>query len=166
MDERAQLEALRRVLELFEQGAIESWLFGGWAVDFHVGSITRAHADLDLAVWASDLPRIAALLADDGWSHAPEPGEDGYTGYEHDGVRLELALLAHRPDGAIATPLRDGFAAWPADAFGDEVGELSGIRARVIGRNALHAEKSTIQDDARVAAKDRADVAALDRAES
>jgi hypothetical protein len=166
MDERAQLDGLSRVLGLFENAAVESWLFGGWAVDFHVGAVTRPHADLDLAVWATDLPRIAELLAGDGWSHAPEEGEDGYTGYERDDVRLELAFLARRPDGTIATPLRDGFASWPADAFGDEVGELSGTRARVIGLNALRAEKSTIQDDPRVAAKDRADVDALDRADA
>ena len=88
MDSRRQLAALARVLRLLDRRGIDSWLFGGWAVDFHLGVVTRTHADLDLAVWASDLERIAALLLGDGWSHAPEEGEDGYTGYERYGVRV------------------------------------------------------------------------------
>jgi hypothetical protein len=163
MDSDAQLAALARVLRLFEQAGIESWVFGGWAVDFHVGAITRSHADLDLAVWVSDVARIGPLLVDDGWSHAPEEGEDGYTGYELADVRLELAFLVRREDGVVSTPLRQGFASWPVGAFGDESGELSGVRARVIGRAALREEKAIVHDDAAVAAKDRSDLAALER---
>ena len=163
MDSGRQLAALARVLRLLESSGIDSWLFGGWAVDFHLGVVTRTRADLDLAVWASDLERIAALLLGDGWSHAPEEGEDGYTGYKRHGVRLELAFLARLEDGRICTPLRDGFASWPADAFGDEVGELSGVRARVIGMRALREEKAALHDDPQVAPKDRADLSALER---
>jgi hypothetical protein len=150
------------VLRLLEEAGIDSWLFGGWAVDFHLGAVTRAHADLDLAVWASDVERIAVLLRGDDWSHAPEEGEDGYTGYERQAVRLELAFLAQLEDGRVCTPLKDGFASWPTDAFGDEVSELSGVRARVIGLRALREEKAVHHADPAVAAKDRADLQALD----
>jgi hypothetical protein len=68
-----QLSALARVNELLEEAGIDYWLFGGWAVDFYVGSVTREHDDLDLAVWVADLPRIAELLRDDGWRHARSP---------------------------------------------------------------------------------------------
>jgi hypothetical protein len=44
-----QLSALSHLDELFGQHAIEYWLFGGWAVDFHAGKVTRPHDDLDLA---------------------------------------------------------------------------------------------------------------------
>jgi len=44
------LSALSRLDELFGQHGIEYWLFGGWAVDFHAGKVTRPHDDLDLAV--------------------------------------------------------------------------------------------------------------------
>jgi hypothetical protein len=36
-----QLVALARVHELLVRHRIEYWLFGGWAVDFHAGAITR-----------------------------------------------------------------------------------------------------------------------------
>jgi hypothetical protein len=80
-------------------------------------------------------------------------------------VRLELAFLVRLETGEVSTPLRDGFAAWPADAFGDETGELSGVPARLIGLRALCVEKATPQDDPLVAAKDRLDLVALKRGE-
>ena len=84
-----QLAALAAVDALFESAGLAYWLFGGWAVDFHAGSTTRPHSDVDIAVWLEDLPQIAALLEEDGWHHAPEPDEDGGTGYERAGVRLD-----------------------------------------------------------------------------
>jgi hypothetical protein len=99
---------LARIHELLERHGIEYWLFGGWAVDFHAGSVTRPHDDLDIAVWLKDHNRIDALLAADGWKHAPEEGEDGYTGYERGLVRLEVAFLARGEKEQVYTPLREG----------------------------------------------------------
>jgi hypothetical protein len=163
MSEAEQLNALARIHELLERHGIEYWLFGGWAVDFHARSVTREHADIDLAVWVDDRDAIAALLAADRWKHAPEGGEDGYTGYEQGTVRLELAFLARGEDGGVYTPLREGQGTWPANAFERDVAELRGVRARVISLGALLADKSEVRGDAVVAAKDRADVATLSR---
>jgi len=77
VDATRQLEALGRLDELFTRHGIEYWTFGGWAVDLHAGAISRPHNDVDLAVWLRDRDRIAALLTDGGWEHAPEEGEDG-----------------------------------------------------------------------------------------
>jgi hypothetical protein len=161
VSEAEQLAALARVHELFERDGIEYWLFGGWAVDFHAGAVTRAHDDVDLAVWARDLPRIAQLLATEGWAHVPDEDEDGYTGYHRGAVRLELAFLARGEDGTPYTPSRKGRVAWPAGAFEDDVAELRGVRARVMGLSALRAAKADARDDPVVAAKDRADLKSL-----
>jgi hypothetical protein len=153
-----QLAALARIHELFEGQAIEYWLFGGWAVDFHVGSVTRAHDDLDIAVWVKDDVRVATLLRADGWMHTPEPGEDGYTGYRRDGVKLEVAFLVPGETGQVYTPLRGGRRGeWPDEAFGDDVAELEGVRAKVVSFFALRADKAAQRDDPIVAAKDHAD---------
>jgi hypothetical protein len=108
VSEAEQLAALAQVHELLVRHRIEYWLFGGWAVDFHAGAITRPHDDLDISVWSKDLDRIAALLAADGWKHAPEEDEDGYTGYARGTVRFELAFLARGEDGEVYTPLGEG----------------------------------------------------------
>ena len=62
------------------------------------------------------------------------------------------------------TPIREGRAAWPDEAFADDVAELGGTRAWIISLGALRADKSEPHDDPRVAAKDRADLASLRRA--
>lgn len=165
MNERAlqQLSELARVAELFEEAGVPYWLFGGWAVDFYAGAVTRAHDDLDVAVWVDDLPRIAELLRRDGWRHAPADDEDGGTGYERGPVRLELTYLERDGDGRVFTPLREGRATWPADAFGAEVRELRGVRSCLIARAALVATKSSPRADPEDAAKDRADFEWLSR---
>jgi hypothetical protein len=158
-----QLSALARVSDQLEEAGIAYWLFGGWAVDFYAGSVTRAHDDLDVAVWLVDLPRIARLLQDAGWRHAPLDDEDGGTGYERGAVRLELTYLARDGDGRIFTPLRHGRAAWPEEALADDVGELRAVRSRLVGLAHLMRGKSSPRDDPEEAAKDRADFRQLSR---
>jgi hypothetical protein len=158
-----QLGALARVHQLLTENAIDYWLFGGWAVDFHARAVTRQHADIDMAIWSKDSERVAALLVAEGWGHAPEEAEDGYTGYERETVRLEIAFLVRLEDGQVYTPLRDGYAAWPDDAFKDDIGELSGLRVRVISLDALKEDKSERRNDPAVAAKDRIDMTTLSR---
>jgi hypothetical protein len=157
----AQLAEVASIHQLFERCAIDYWLFGGWAVDFHVGRVTRSHDDIDIAVWRRDLTRIATLLEENGWTHVPQENEDGYTGYERANVRLELAFLARADEGRVYTPLRAGQASWPDGAFANDVGQLGGVSARVIARRALVVDKSEPREDLRVAAKDRADLAEL-----
>src|SRR5690242_14045676 len=91
---RSQLDALDVLHRRFDAERVEYWLFGGWAVDFHAGRITRPHGDLDLAIWQHDLERVARLLRDDGWRHEPEGAEDGSTAFGRGEVRVELAFLA------------------------------------------------------------------------
>jgi hypothetical protein len=160
--EADQLDALDRLHRLFDDASIEYWLFGGWAVDLHVGALTRPHDDLDVAIWRADYPRVSELLAADGWVHAPDPSEDGSTGFVRGTVWLDLAFLVRAEHGEIYTPLRDGRAGWAAGAFGHETGEVGGVRARVISLQSLKAEKAETHEDAIAAAKDRADIATLE----
>jgi aminoglycoside-2''-adenylyltransferase len=161
----SQLAALAELDQLLPPCAVDYWLFGGWAVDFHAGRVTREHADIDIAIWADDRERVAALLLDRAWMHRPEAGEDGYTCYERCGVRLEVAFLARDERGLVYTPLRNGRGEWPADSFADDIAQLSGVRggvrARLVSRESLIADKSVIRSDSVTAAKDRADVASL-----
>ena len=145
-----------------EDAGIAYWLFGGWAVDFYAGSVTRRHDDVDIAVWLEDVSRTAELLTSDGWRHAPDDDEDGGTGYERDGVRLELTYLARDGD-EVFTPLREGRGTWSPDALGSDVRELDGVRARLVTLEALRRGKSRPRDDPAEAAKDRADFERISR---
>jgi hypothetical protein len=156
-----QLAALAQTHELLTRARVDYWLFGGWAVDFHVGSITRSHDDIDVAVWLNDHERIAGLLGAEGWKHAPEADEDGGTGYERDAVRLELTFLVPGDGGEVYIPLGAGPVLWSKEPLTTEVVELSDARARVLGLAELKRGKSHSRDDPVDAAKDRADFAAL-----
>jgi hypothetical protein len=149
--EAEQLAALSRLHQLFVRSGIDHWLFGGWAVDFHAGSVTRPHDDLDLAVWKKDKDRIERLLTADGWRHRPDEGGQGYAVFVHDAVRLEVAFVD------------EGRVGWPPGSFEDEVRQLGGMRVPVVSLHALKADKAEVRDDPRVAAKDRVDSSILSR---
>lgn len=156
-----QLAALAGLHQLLQTHGVAYWLFGGWAVDFHAGRVTRAHGDLDVAVWSDDRGRLDALLKRQAWAHTPEASEDGYTCYKLGAVRLEVAFLARDDRGCVYTPLREGRGDWPDETFGDDVAELLGVQARLVRRGALIADKSGDRTDPATTAKDRADVQTL-----
>ena len=115
MSESKQLAALDDLHRCFEAEGVEYWLFGGWAVDFDAGKLTRPHGDLDLAIWRHDLPRVTQLLRNEGWTPEPEGAQDGSAAFTRGAVSLELAVL-HRDDADSEpyTPLPDAQrAAWP-----------------------------------------------------
>ena len=69
------------VLDLLDAAALRYWVGGGWGVDALVGSRTRAHRDLDLAVEAHGIDEAVRLLGGLGY----RPQTDWLP------VRLELA---------------------------------------------------------------------------
>jgi Uncharacterised nucleotidyltransferase len=158
-----QIRALGKIGALLERTGIPYWLFGGWAVDFYAGGITRPHDDVDLAVWLEDFPRISELLQEEGWRHVPSEEDDGGTGFSRGPVRLELTFLQRDADGRVATSLRAGNALWPEGTFGDEVRTLRSVEVRVVGLASLMQGKVSPRRDPEDAAKDRADFSRLAR---
>jgi hypothetical protein len=156
-----QLSALALVAERLDEAGIEYWLFGGWAVDFYAGAVTRPHDDVDIGVWLEDAERVAELLVTAGWDHAPEDDEEGGTGYERGGVRVELTFLARDGAERVVTPMRHGSAIWPDGTFRGDVRELHGVQARLIALPALVQGKASAREDPEEAAKDGADFETL-----
>ena len=157
----AQLGTIGWLHAVLGERDIDYWLFGGWAVDFHAGRVTREHEDVDVAVWQTDLVQLTAILRAHGWVHTPESDGDGYTGFEREDVRVELAFLARDETGSVFTPVAQGRGYWPSGAFGDVEAQVNGVHARVIDLVSLIEEKTGPREDAAAAAKDRADVALL-----
>jgi hypothetical protein len=155
------LAAVSRLNASFEQGGIPYWLFGGWAVDFHVGQVTRDHADIDIAVWQTDLISVGALLRADGWLQTPGQEDDGYTSYTRGALHLDLAFLARDAQGIVYTPLKAGRGEWPPNSFEADICDLAGTRAHVVSLASLVTDKSDLREDVGAATKDAADVAVL-----
>jgi hypothetical protein len=149
----SQLEGLRDVVAAFDAAGIEHWLFGGWAVDFHAGQVTREHGDLDLGIWLDDMPRIDEVLAAGGWADLRDPDVDGGKAFGRGDVRLELTYLYRDLEGEIYTPLQDGTRGrWTEQALADEFGELDGVRCRVVSLASMIWMKERARNDT-----DRAD---------
>jgi hypothetical protein len=156
-----QLDAIRDVVAAFDEAGIDYWLFGGWAVDFHLGRVTREHDDIDVAIWLDDMPRIEPVLASCGWDDLHDPDVDGGKAFGRDGVRLELTYLHRDPDGSIYTPLLDGTRGrWTGETLADDVEALEGVRASVVSRSGLMRMKQHDRG-AQYQARDAADYEAL-----
>ena len=69
------LAAIASLSRALNRKAIDYWLFGGWAVDFWVGRVTREHDDVDIAAWRSDYDAIGSALQAADWRHTPVPDE-------------------------------------------------------------------------------------------
>jgi phosphorylcholine metabolism protein LicD len=71
--QQIQLQIIRQVTTLLQGAAIPHWLFGGWAIDFRLGEITRIHDDIEFFIWQKDAPQIISFLA----QHQYEPYSGG-----------------------------------------------------------------------------------------
>jgi hypothetical protein len=155
------LAAIESLASLLDAAQIEYWLFGGWAVDFWVGQITRPHDDIDAAAWRSDYNAIRDVLTQNGWKHAPTDEDVVGTRYTLDGAVLEFTFLEQAPAGEIVIPIPENRVVWSAEPFGRARRMLGTVTARVIPLALLREGKARPRTARGEAAKDRADYQAL-----
>lgn len=126
---RAQLSAIKEVLNVGNELGIEVWLRGGWAMDFILGQVSRVHEDVDWFVWEGDLPAIPELVISRGWVDLAIHPLDQQRDLLRDDVELGIAPLAQAESGGVVVGGgRFRGAPWPEDMMGHAVvGELEGI---------------------------------------
>ena len=156
-----QLVAIASLSRALDQKAIDYWLFGGWAVDFWVGRVTREHDDIDVAAWRNDYDAIGTALKAVGWRHTPVPDEVVGTRYEWGTAQVEFTFMTTDSDGWVVIPLPDHPVVWSAQPLGHERRELRGVSSRTIPLALLKAGKSMAREASAEAAKDRSDAQAL-----
>lgn len=104
MDEavtRRQLAVIAEVVEVAGEAGAEVWLRGGWAMDFHLGRITRDHEDVDWFAWAADAPRLGPALVARGHRALPGPPPEQQLDLVKDGVESSFAWLGRAGDGTV-----------------------------------------------------------------
>ena len=104
--QQAMLVALAVTLDA---APVRYWLMGGWAVDAHLGRITRRHSDIDLAVSLADRDALTEALRMHGLVSVPgaEPAGEFFDGGP---CRVEITYLTETASGEVVTP---GFEHWP-----------------------------------------------------
>lgn len=133
-----QLALIEEIGRLLDEAAIRFWLRGGWALDFHLGRLTRQHADIDLVTWLRHRERVGHLLTSHGFSQV-----SGYRPpqlvLEKGGEEASFLFIAHH-NGHIVVP---GYEAWPypSRAFPEPRKAFRNVRARVVSAEELLHEK-------------------------
>lgn len=155
-----QLGAISSLSSVLDQRGLDYWLFGGWAVDFWVGRVTRPHDDIDIAGWRRDYDEIRAALEGAGWEHTPTPTDLVGTRYRWRSAEVEFTFLNSDPEGKVVIPLADPVV-WSTEPLGDSRRELLDAGCRVIPLELLRSGKSFAREGAAERAKDRADFEAL-----
>jgi len=137
-------------------------LFGGWAVHFYVGAITRDHEDIDFAGWQRDSQTIKTVLEHAGWQHMPDLDEAADR-FWRKSVLVEFTIVVTAKVGSIVILIHDQPLVWSTDPFGDQRRTLLGVSCRCIPLDLLTAGKATPREAADDTAKDRADFEVLSR---
>jgi lincosamide nucleotidyltransferase A/C/D/E len=113
-----QASQVVELLDFFDGVGLRVWVAGGWAVDAVIGRQTREHGDLDLAMDATQLERLMAVLGERGFVVTEDwlPSRVELTA--EDGRRVDLHPVLFRADGSGLQAGLDGPGfEYPADAF-------------------------------------------------
>jgi hypothetical protein len=129
-----QLSLIQDLTTVLRAARIPHWLFGGWAVDFLLGEITRPHSDVDLILWRRDVPVLRQILVERGYTERPSPsGPELDARFCKEGELVELMFLHEQEDGGA------GWGDWrlPPDALEAQLGRLGEILCPVVSPRLL-----------------------------
>lgn len=126
-----QLHVIDELGGVLDRARIPYWLIGGWAMDFHVGRISRQHSDVDLAVHLGGRDSLLEVIRRQDFTAATGNDVAGVELFIGRGIRLEVTYLAVREDGCLCTPGHEHWP-YPAGSFGDERATLHGVGVPVM----------------------------------
>ncbi len=95
-------EEVLEALEILRSVEADAVLDGGWGIDALVGSVTRPHGDLDVAMRAERLETAVEALGGRGFRHDPtiEPGKPArFVLRDADGRLIDLHPLVFDDEG-------------------------------------------------------------------
>ncbi|MGC4047033.1 MAG: hypothetical protein QM758_24830 [Armatimonas sp.] len=130
-----QLSLIDELTQQLKQATIDHWLFGGWAVDFRVGKITRPHHDIDLVLWLEDAARAREVLGTLGYLEEPPPAEESHlhTHFSNQGQQMDVMFIYPGADGGIYwADWR-----WPDGAFSAPVAQLDTVTCPAVSGECL-----------------------------
>jgi hypothetical protein len=136
-----QLQVIGEVTSLLQAAALPHWLFGGWAIDFQLGEITRAHDDVEFLVWEHDVPHMTTLLVQHEYEKYTGGIVDEMAIFFKHAQKLELDFLTHNAHGQVVVAGRWSDWWWTEGALDAPPSTLAGITCPVISAEGLLAVK-------------------------
>jgi hypothetical protein len=119
-----QMRLIGEICDALDATGVAWWLYGGWAMDFHAGRITRDHADIELFVWREDADAARAALVGAGFLAPAGLHPDEAQPFLKDGQEVGAWYLVDGDDGSVHVPGR-----WEGWAF--DAGWFEGPRLRM-----------------------------------
>ena len=112
-----QLRLIGEIAAALDAEAIPWWLFGGWAMDFHAGEVTRDHSDIEIFIWKHDAERARDALTARGFNFFAGLYPDEARAFLKDGQEIGLWFVVTNDAGRVVTPGRWADWPWPAGSF-------------------------------------------------
>lgn len=142
-DTGTQLALLREIRALFGAAHIPVWLRGGWALDFHQGTVTRSHSDIDLVTWKHNAPRLRRRLVENGFAFRRDTGlQMDFVKHQQD---VSLVFVARDERGQIYTPDRPDWV-WLSGCLAGPPRRLADLHFCLLSLEALLDEKRRYQE--------------------
>ncbi len=129
---QVQLKLIAEVTSLLTAATIPHWLFGGWAVDFLVGEVTRPHSDVEFAVWRSDFSSVRSLLERRGYTEQAGDSSPEAVNLRKSGQVVRFIFIERNQRGEVITPGPWSDWPWPEGSFGGVRGRLGSIELPVV----------------------------------
>jgi len=132
-----QLQIIREVRDALTAAGVGWWLFGGWAMDFHAGRITRDHSDIEIFVRRDDIRRAREALVVRGFAAPPGLYPEEAQPFLKGGQEIGLWFIVTDGDGRTFTPGRWAEWPWPAGSFDGPHARLGELEAPVMSLEGL-----------------------------
>ena len=164
MNNETQIALIHEIADMFAHVNMQWWLFGGWAMDAHIGRITRMHHDVEIWVHRSH----AALVRHTFGSHRFEaldtqPAEESIE-FAHGLICFSSAFFTVGPDGYASPAGRWSDWRFPPNSFTDTTALLNGRRVpvmSVLGLLAMKEQFPTLRNGRPLREKDASDIVVL-----
>ncbi len=131
------LVAIATLAAALNDTLVRHWLIGGWAVDAHLGRVSRDHSDIDWAVFLADRARFTDVVTSFGFTSESTQGDAPFVElFSSASCSLEVTYLVETEAGEIVTP---GFEHWPypAGSLAADTAEIDGVSVRVMSAHGL-----------------------------
>lgn len=99
-----QLDLIREVRDALAAARPPWWLYGGWALDFHLGVVTREHADIEIFVWKRDAEGVRQALIGAGFAAPLSLHPDEGQPILKAGSGVGATYLFRHENGSVRTP--------------------------------------------------------------
>lgn len=132
-----QLLLIEAIRDALDAAGIEWWLFGGWAMDFSIGEVTREHSDVEIFVWQKDALRAKEALLRAGFAAPAALHPDEGQPFLKNGQEIGVWYLVSGEDGFVHTPGRWQDWPWPHGSFDEPRMKIGDVEAPAMSAEGL-----------------------------